>query len=90
MKVKSYKVNIGYNGKRYPKGDVFECDDETGTRLLKQGTVELIEISKPIEANKAELPKPEVQPQPQPKPKSVSKSKDEEEFTKVGGRWRKK
>ncbi len=88
MKVKSFKVNIGYNGNRYPKGEVFECDEETGNRLIKQGTVELVEIFKPIESKKIEVPISEVQPQV--KIKAIRKPEDEEEFTKVGGRWRKK
>lgn len=87
MKVKSFKVNIGYNGNRYPKGEVFDVDEETGNRLIKQGTVELVETSKPVESTKVVL-KSEVQPQVKIKP--APKPKNEEEFTKIGGRWRKK
>ncbi len=84
MKVISRKCNIGLNGERYIKGTPFEVDEETGNRLLKQGTVELVEVPKVVDILKAEAK------QPAPKTNEKPYKPIETEFEKVGGRWRKK
>lgn len=84
MKVISRKCNIGLNGERYVKGTQFEVDEETGNRLLKQGTVELVDVPKVVE-----IPKTGVK-QSTPKTDEKPEKTAEEEFEKVGGRWRKK
>ncbi len=88
MKVVSNKCNIGLNGERYLKGMPFEVDEETGKRLLAQGSVELVDILKPVESIPvAEAPKLPVEtPTATPEPENPV----EEEFKKVGGRWKKR
>lgn len=87
MKVVSNKCNIGLNGERYIKGTPFEVDEETGKRLLAQGTVELVGIPNPVEPSlSVESPKTPVETTAvTPEPEKPSG----DEFEKVGGRWKK-
>lgn len=80
MKLKCIKGTIGLNWTHHEKGDVFECDDETGNRLIAQGIVERIDIQKPDEL------KTIVEPMVT---EAISEKPVEEEFKKVGGRWKK-
>jgi hypothetical protein len=86
MKVVSNKVTIGLNGERYVKGTPFECDEETGRRLIAQGTVELVGVVIPAEVKKPVIE--EIKPEKPSEPKAEKPT--EEEFKKVGGIWRKK
>ncbi len=65
MRVVSNKCTIMNNEIRYVKGIPFDIDDETGTRLLKQGTVERIEtpktniIDEPVKIEEIKTKEPE-------------------------------
>ncbi len=86
MRVISRKCNVGHNGERFVKGTPFEVDDETGNRLIAQGTVELYD--KVVEEFKPTVNIPVVTIEP------VIKDQDdkpaEEEFKKVGARWKRR
>lgn len=104
MKVISRKCSVGLNGERHVKGVPFDVDENTGNRLITQGTVELVEtINVPevkvtlVEPNKSTEEIPVAEPitkipeVPKPEPEIPAEEKPaEDEFKKVGGRWKRK
>lgn len=86
MKVISRKCNIGLDGERFIKGTPFEVDDETGNRLIAQGTVELYDVIVKEITPTTEAPAVTTEP-------VIKEQEDkptEEEFKKVGARWKRR
>ena len=86
MKVISRKCNIGIDGERFIKGTPFEVDDETGNRLIAQGTVELYDVIVKEITPTTEVPAVTTEP-------VIKEQEDkptEEEFKKVGARWKRR